>query len=108
MKFLISVFGGMFTQLFAQFLLVFGRKYGVALSATLAFVAATLAMIVCLKGLILTVLAGAAAPSWFLTFLAWIMPTNWILLFTTIMSGRACRAAYDGVVFKISLISQSS
>lgn len=108
MKFLIGVFGGMFSQLFAQFVLLFGRKYGVAVASTLAFTAATLAMIVCLKGLILTVLAGIAAPTWFLSFLAWIIPTNWITLFSTIMSGRACRAAYDGAVFKIALISQSS
>ena len=42
----------MFTNLFAQFLLLFGRKYGVAIASTLAFTAATLTMVFCLKGLI--------------------------------------------------------
>lgn len=108
MKFFLSVFGGMFTNLFAQFVLLFGRKYGVALASTLAFVAATITMIICLKGLILTVIAGLTLPAWILTSLAWIVPSNFIALWSTIMSGRICRAAYDAATYKIGLIAKSS
>lgn len=108
MQFLATTFGSMFSQLFAQFLLLFGRKYTVAIASTLAFIAATLTMIFFLKTLIVTIIATASAPVWFIQFLAWIIPTNWIALFSTIMSGRICRAAYDSALYKIALVNQAS
>ena len=98
----------MFSQLFAQFILLFGRKYGVALATTLVFTAATITMIVFLKSLIVSLLLASSAPAWFLQFLAWIIPTNWLTLFSAIMSAKISRAAYDAATFKITLISQAS
>lgn len=108
MKFLITTFGGMFTGLFGQFLLLFGRKYSVATASVLAYIAATLAMIVCMKGIILSVLAAIVMPEWLLTGIAWIIPSNFVQLFSLIMSGRICRAAYDAATVKVSLIASST
>ena len=108
MKFLITTLGGMFSGLFAQFLLLFGRKYSVATASVLAYIAATLAMIVCLKGIILTIIASIVMPEWLITGIAWIIPSNFIQLFSLIMSGRICRAAYDSATIKVSLIASSS
>jgi len=101
----ISTFAG---TLFAQFLLIFGRKFTVGTASILAFVAATLAFILCIKTIILAVVAVIVMPAWISTAIAWFVPSNFVAVISQILAAKVCREAYDITVTKISLMNQAS
>ncbi len=95
-------------SLFAYFLAIFGRKYAVATATVLAFIATTLTFIVCLKQILAVVIGTLIMPSWLVYFIGLFVPSNAISVFSAILSGRICAAAYEIMKFKIDLISKSN
>jgi Family of unknown function (DUF5455) len=108
MKAIYGAIIGTTANIFAFFMLMFGRKYTVAIASVLAFVATTVALIVCLKTIILSVVALSVIPSWIATTLAWFIPSNFISVTSSILSGRICRTAYEMSVKKIDLVTKAS
>lgn len=103
-----AVLIGMAPQLFAYFLSMFGRKYTVATATVLAYIATTVAMIVCLKQILAGVVALIVMPTWIASFIAWFIPSNSISVISAILSGRICKTAYRMVVAKIELVNNAS
>lgn len=96
------------SQLFAQFLVLFGRKYSVAVASILAFIATTVTFIFCIKQLIITAVALIVMPAWIATSIAWFIPTNFIAVTSAIISGRICKSAYLVITEKIKLVNNAS
>lgn len=95
-------------NIFAYFLAFFGRKYTVATAGVLAFVATTITMIVCMKSILTGVIALIVMPAWIATFIAWLIPSNFIAVVSAILSGKICKAAYNVINTKIDLITKAS
>lgn len=99
---------GMASSLFANFLILFGRKYTVATAAVLAFIATTAAMIVCMKSILGAMVAAIIIPGWVYAFIAWFIPSNAISIISAILSGKICKEAYNMVNTKIDLVTKAS
>lgn len=105
---LLAFIPAMFSGLFAQFILLFGRKYTVGTASVLAYIATTAAMIFCLKQGLSTLSILLSPPLWLVGVLGWIIPSNFIAITSAIASARICRAAFDMAIAKIKLINGAS
>lgn len=99
---------GMATNLFAQFVLLFGRKFTVSTAAVLAFLATTLAMLVCMKSILGAMVAAIVIPSWVYAAIAWFIPSNAVGIISAILSGKICKQAYLMANTKIDLITKAN
>jgi hypothetical protein len=104
---LLSYIGAAFTTLIPALIAFFARKYTVAAACLVAFVAATATLIVCIKAFVTTIVTFLTIPVW-LGSIAWFVPPHFLALFSIIVSGRTCRAAYDITIEKIKMISAAS
>lgn len=100
---IVAGFGSLIPALVA----FFGRKFAVASAVLTAFVVGTAALIVCMKAFAVVVVGYLVLPLW-LAKVSWFFPPNMLALFSLIVSGRTCRAAYDMFVEKIKLIGSAS
>lgn len=94
--------------LFAYFLAIFGRKYAVATAAVLAFIATTITFIICLKSILAAVIASLVMPAWLVYAIGLFVPSNAISVFSSILSGRICAAAYEIMKYKIDLVAKAN
>jgi len=111
MPLLLGIFTAITTfvgSLFAQMLLIFGRKFTVGTATVLAYVATTLAFVICINELFSVVMAAVAIPAWILTAISWFIPSNFLSVIASITSGRVCRLAYQVTVKKISLMNSAA
>lgn len=97
-----------FTNFFVYFLAMFGRKFTVSTAAVLAFIAATAAMIICMKSILLGVTSLLVIPAWIYTAIAWFIPSNFISVISSILAGKICKEAYNMVNTKIDLITKAN
>ena len=100
---LFGLLGSAFSNLFVYFLAMFGRKFTVSTASVLAFITATIALIFCMKTILLGVTALIVIPSWIYTFIAWFIPSNFIAVVSSILSGKICKEAYNMMTTKIDL-----
>lgn len=97
-----------FTNLFMYFLAMFGRKFTVSTAAVLAFLAATTAMIFCMKSILLGITSLLVIPGWIYSAIAMFIPSNFIAVVSSILSGKICKEAYHMVNTKIDLVTKST
>lgn len=89
-------------------LVLLGRKFTVATSAIVAYLAATTLMVICLKGLATSALTNLQIPERLYTPLSWVIPSNFISITSLIITALACRGAYDFATKKIELVSAAN
>lgn len=95
-------------NLFAYFLTFFGRKYTVATATVLAYIATTVAMIVCINNLIQSIVVLIVIPPWISTAIAWFMPSNAVGILSAILASNVCHSSYRIVIGKIKLVNSAS
>ncbi len=100
--------GSAITSMFGYFMLMFGRKFSVTTASILAFIATTIAFIVCLKSILAAVIAALVIPSWLLYVIGLFIPSNAISMLSSILSARICRSAYEIIKFKIDLATKAN
>lgn len=91
----------------ASMLQIFGRKSLVATATLSTAFALTLAFTICISELVSTLSAALSFPV-YLEVLFWFVPSNFVLLISSILSGRICRAAYDLAMQKVQMINNAS
>ena len=105
---LFTFFTSFASNLFVYFLAMFGRKFAVSTATVLAFIAATIAFIFCLKTILLGVTSALVIPAWIYSAIAWFIPSNFIAVVSAILSGKICKEGYNMVTTKIDLIAKSN
>ena len=96
------------TELVGLLIGFFGRKTITATATIAAFIAMTIAMMVCMREFETTLSALLTPPTWIVQSLGYFWPVHATLIFSTLLSARSCRAAYDYAVEKYKMINQAS
>lgn len=86
----------------------FTRKIAVAGASIASFILLTAAFIVCIKQMILIVLALAVLPAWLTMGFGMFIPFNFSVVLSNILAAQSCRWAYDKAMDKIRLINAAS
>ena len=97
-----------FVSIFAQFAVIFGRKFTVGTASVLAFIATTIAALACLNSLVQLMLNLIVMPSWLATGLAFFIPSNYLTVFSLVLSGKICKRAYGLAMTKIDLLTKAN
>lgn len=108
MRDIFSILRNFFPAIYAEFLKLFLRKYTVYTATVLAFVAATAAFIVCIKQIILTVVALIVMPAWVVKAFLFFIPSNFIAVTAGIFSGKLCKSVYMIVDNKLKLANNAN
>lgn len=107
-----ELIGGFFAwlapTLTAWAIALFTRKILVATATVAAFVLLTAAFIVCIKQMILIVMALAVLPSWLVLAFGMFIPFNFSVVLSNILAAQSCRWAYDKAMDKIRMINSAS
>jgi len=103
-----QILAGMSSHIFTNFLALFGRKYAVGTASVLAYLATTAAMIVCLKSILLSIVALITIPSWIYSAIAMFIPSNAVGIMSGILSAKICKEAYFVATNKIKLLNNAS
>lgn len=85
----------------------FTRKIAVAGASIGSFILLTAAFIVCIKQMVVYVLALAVLPSWLSMGFGMFIPFNFSLVLSQILAAQSCRWAYDKAIDKIRLINSA-
>ena len=111
MPFLLLIFTAISTfisSLFAQIVLILGRKYATGSLAIITYILVTFAFISCIKAIVAVVASAIIMPPAVGTFIAWFIPSNFISVIASITSGRICLRAYRMALTKLKLINAAS
>lgn len=89
-------------------LLLLGRKFTVATSAIIAYLAATTLMVACLKRISSSLIDNLHVPPFLEHQLSWVLPSNFNAVTSAIITGFICRAAYDFATKKIEIVTSAN
>lgn len=96
-----------FSTLIPALIAFFGRKAVVAAASLAAFAALTVAFLFVMKSLVDSIALSLVVPVW-LQMIAWFVPTNFLVVFSAIISAHISRAAFDLAVAKIKMVNSAS
>ncbi len=108
MPFIGTFFSWLAPTLTLWFVQFFGRKLLVVTTSIATFIFLTAALIVCIKHLVLTLLALAILPAWVSAGIGVFLPGNFATVLSTIIGAKSCRWAYDKAMEKMRLVNSAS
>jgi hypothetical protein len=94
---------GVFGAFLAYMLAKLG-KYIALVASTFLLIAA---LIVCMRAFIATIAAFIVPPGWLLGMIELMVPTHFLLCFSTIIAAKTCRAGFDIAMEKIKLAARA-
>jgi hypothetical protein len=106
--FLGTVINAFVQALFVQFMAILTRKFAIGTATILAYVATTIAMVVCLKSILTALVVLITIPAWVYTFIGWFIPSNAVGVISQILAANVCKKAYDITVAKIQMMNMAS
>lgn len=86
----------------------FTRKMTVAASTIASFIFILAAFVVCIKQIVLYVIALAVIPSWILTGIGMFLPLNFTVVLSSILSAQSCRWAFDKAIEKVKFLNNAT
>lgn len=98
---------GGFSSLIAGLISFFGRKFVVATATVSMALTLTLAFTFSMKSILSNITAAMSLPVW-LASIAWFIPSNFVVVFSALVSGHICRAVYDLAIAKLKLVNSAS
>lgn len=105
---LLLLVGSFFTSIVGYAAASLSRKAVVVAGVVTAFVAVTVAFLVCINLIISTIAGMIAVPAWLQSFFGMFVPSNYSGVLSLILSAKTCRAAYDLAVAKVKMIGNSN
>lgn len=79
-------------------------KFLALVSASLLLISA---LIVCMRAFIASIAALLVPPAWLLAMIDLMIPTHFLLCFSTIIAAKTCRSGYDFAMTKLKLAASA-
>ncbi len=86
----------------------FTRKIAVVTTTIAGYILLAAAFIVCIKQMILVVMALAVLPPWVTNGVGVFIPFNFSLVLSNILAAKSCRLAFEMAREKIKLLNNAS
>ena len=104
---LLSMLGGGIAATLAAIIAWVGRKWGTTTAVITLMIALTVAMIGAINGILSGVISLASPPAW-LSGALYMIPPDFTVVLSAIVSARICRAAYDLAMMKAQILASSN
>ncbi|MDD5272672.1 MAG: hypothetical protein PHU14_08140 [Methylovulum sp.] len=105
---LLLLIGSFFGSIVGYAAASLGRKAIVVAAVVTAFLAVTVAFLVCINLIIASIVSVIAVPAWLTAFFGMFVPSNYSGVLSLILSAKTCRAAYDLAIAKVKMIGNSN